>query len=565
MKRQGRRSDRRAAYTLLEMVIAASVGSILLAGLAGTIAASMQSWSATLSPRREAKTSEATRRMHNDLQSALEFIERTDRAATFLIPDRDGDGARETIRYAWSGTPGDPLTVAFNGQPAENFVEGLQDFELGWTSRAVVAPAPPAVAEEVGTLVFLSSGTGAPGEVNLTSQESQKVAFLQGEHDVLTVSASMSQSAMETVLEDTRVVYVSGSISGSVFPRWLAQSTVGIVAERPDLSRTLGMSVTGRSYFSTRTMPTYLNHDITGSLRGSVAIAPGGQPLTELLRPHSPDLRVLGVISREVQVSLAALEAGSVGVEGTDIPGRRVMLPVGGPGSNFASLTADTHSIILNAVQWAAQSRRSAPLNMRVLLVIGSFNSPYGFECDRYYFLRTLGCQVDLINPAASRAQYDAALAKVDAVWLTTQVHGRWDVTWLSDCQLPVIMERSAWLGIAGIGTHDFAPVHSTFTLTASNHPILQGIRRGDLLISQHTAGRMSCIDPAPGMEVLAVAESDPSFIVAGVVEKGAQTHDEPAPGRRIWLSCLDNLYSVDMEVEFQDLIVSVLKWSVTD
>ena len=50
-----------------------------------------------------------------DLEFALAFSEKTDHALTFTVPDRDGDFISETIRYAWSGTPGDPLTRQYNG------------------------------------------------------------------------------------------------------------------------------------------------------------------------------------------------------------------------------------------------------------------------------------------------------------------------------------------------------------------------------------------------------------------------------------------------------------------
>jgi len=90
----------RAGYTLIEMMISLAAGAILLAGLGSTIVVSSQAWSKNLSPRQQADTCEATRRIHDDLQFALQFSERTSQAATFTVPDRDGDGVKETIRYA---------------------------------------------------------------------------------------------------------------------------------------------------------------------------------------------------------------------------------------------------------------------------------------------------------------------------------------------------------------------------------------------------------------------------------------------------------------------------------
>ena len=48
--------------------------------------------------------------MTRDLRLALSFSERTPTAVTFTVPDRDGDGDTETIRYAWETPDGDPAT-----------------------------------------------------------------------------------------------------------------------------------------------------------------------------------------------------------------------------------------------------------------------------------------------------------------------------------------------------------------------------------------------------------------------------------------------------------------------
>ena len=40
-----------------------------------------------------------------DVGMALSFSERSTKAITFTVPDRNGDSLVETIRYAWSGRP----------------------------------------------------------------------------------------------------------------------------------------------------------------------------------------------------------------------------------------------------------------------------------------------------------------------------------------------------------------------------------------------------------------------------------------------------------------------------
>jgi hypothetical protein len=74
--------------------------------------------------------------MATELQYALAFNERTPTSVEFTVADRDSDGARETIRYAWSGTAGDPLERVYNGAPAEDLVVEVEEFELLYDTRA---------------------------------------------------------------------------------------------------------------------------------------------------------------------------------------------------------------------------------------------------------------------------------------------------------------------------------------------------------------------------------------------------------------------------------------------
>jgi hypothetical protein len=67
--------------------------------------------------------------MQSDLEFALAFSEQTATAMTFTVPDRDGDLLAETIRYAWSGTPGDPLTRQINEGAVATMLEDVHVFQ----------------------------------------------------------------------------------------------------------------------------------------------------------------------------------------------------------------------------------------------------------------------------------------------------------------------------------------------------------------------------------------------------------------------------------------------------
>lgn len=78
-----------------------------------------------------------------DLERATGFTERTATSATFTVPDRNGDGRPETLRYAWSGTPGAPLTLQMNGGTIQNLATNVQQFQLTYRTRLVAAPVVP--------------------------------------------------------------------------------------------------------------------------------------------------------------------------------------------------------------------------------------------------------------------------------------------------------------------------------------------------------------------------------------------------------------------------------------
>ncbi len=121
-------------YTLIELVVSMAGASALLFGLGSALYIAgqgvRQAGAAT-----EVKANAALSEMILEGQFALAVPERAARAVTFQLADRDGDGNLETVRYAWSGTVGDPLTRAYNGGPAVAVAEEIKHFELDYIIR----------------------------------------------------------------------------------------------------------------------------------------------------------------------------------------------------------------------------------------------------------------------------------------------------------------------------------------------------------------------------------------------------------------------------------------------
>lgn len=75
-----------------------------------------------------------------DVQYALSASETGATAITVTVPDRsDADATPETIRYAWSGTAGAPLTRQYNGGTAETVLARVHAFQLTYVPSAAAA------------------------------------------------------------------------------------------------------------------------------------------------------------------------------------------------------------------------------------------------------------------------------------------------------------------------------------------------------------------------------------------------------------------------------------------
>lgn len=60
----------------------------------------------------------------------------------FTVADRDANGVPETIRYEWSGTPGNPLTRQYNGGSVVEVLNSVQEFNLSYALETISEETP---------------------------------------------------------------------------------------------------------------------------------------------------------------------------------------------------------------------------------------------------------------------------------------------------------------------------------------------------------------------------------------------------------------------------------------
>jgi len=132
----------RRGLTLAELTVSMAITTLMLVGMGSALVIAARS--VVQSENNTAIETSDTRKVIDqitaDLNHALTFTERTSNAATFTVPDRNTDDLPETIRYAWSGVAGDPLTRQYNNDAIVTIAEDVHRFDLTYLLRTMGPP-----------------------------------------------------------------------------------------------------------------------------------------------------------------------------------------------------------------------------------------------------------------------------------------------------------------------------------------------------------------------------------------------------------------------------------------
>ena len=151
------RGYRARGHTLFELVLSLTICSVLLLAMQSVVMiASRAIPDGRTVPSLNVSGADAMQTLSRDLTFARSISEMTSSAVTFTVPDRNGDGAAETIRYAWSGTVGDPLTRQYNSGTIVNIIASVNSFTLAYDKVAVQDPTSYTTSAEA----LLASNTG---------------------------------------------------------------------------------------------------------------------------------------------------------------------------------------------------------------------------------------------------------------------------------------------------------------------------------------------------------------------------------------------------------------------
>lgn len=211
----------RSAYTLVEVLLSMTAASMLIVGMASAVflaaRASDPGAAACLTLEAAATLDEIAA----ELRMAVSFADHGPTSVEFTVADRDGGGSPETIRYAWSGTPGDPLTRQYNGGDAVEVLHDVHSFQLtyhpapesseqilaGWDGNTAISDEPISNDKWRGQHFEPSLPADATGwRVTRAKIKVKKEGAANGEASIQLRPAAADGTPTETVLEEVALL-----------------------------------------------------------------------------------------------------------------------------------------------------------------------------------------------------------------------------------------------------------------------------------------------------------------------------------------------------------------------
>lgn len=155
------------AFTLIELVAALGITTILLAAIASTVMIATNAlpqtndaFSAPMSAGR------IVDQMAGELESSLLVLAQTPTSISFTVPPRNGDTLPEKITYSWAGPSGAPLMRQYNSGTPVSLIDSVDQFSLTPVAVTSTESYPGVATEDASDSLIIdnSSTTGAASQ-----------------------------------------------------------------------------------------------------------------------------------------------------------------------------------------------------------------------------------------------------------------------------------------------------------------------------------------------------------------------------------------------------------------
>jgi hypothetical protein len=124
----------RGGFSFLELVASLAAASALVIGMASTLGVALRAADPASTPAANTLAGlKLLSELSSELTYALAITEKTAIAVTATIADRgDADTSSDSVRYSWSGTPGNPLVRQYNSGSPATVVANVHNFSIAY-------------------------------------------------------------------------------------------------------------------------------------------------------------------------------------------------------------------------------------------------------------------------------------------------------------------------------------------------------------------------------------------------------------------------------------------------
>ncbi len=213
------RNRRHEGFTLAELLVSVVSMAVLMVGIGSAILLATHSIDDGQTPSaRTHQAAAAADRIIQDVGCALTVSEASSTALTFTVADRDSDEQAETIRYAWSGTAGDPLTVQYNGGTIIELVQDVYEFDLGYTVRSITETVEDPGSGEVRLSCFYDwteMGITADPDPKAVWTSEYFMAEIPAEATQLTITRVKLKLRQGPIPSESRIIAIHEAVGGA--------------------------------------------------------------------------------------------------------------------------------------------------------------------------------------------------------------------------------------------------------------------------------------------------------------------------------------------------------------
>ena len=155
------RKQSRSGMTILELVVSIPTATVLIGAMAMCVTVMMRARSQDdMLFDRTYNLSKALNQMASDIELATSHVSSSATHMEFVVPDRNGDGLPEQMRYEWGGTTGvnaNSILWKYNSSPLSILFEDVGQFSLQMNHTVAATAVPNHVRSEVAVLKSLDA------------------------------------------------------------------------------------------------------------------------------------------------------------------------------------------------------------------------------------------------------------------------------------------------------------------------------------------------------------------------------------------------------------------------